>query len=282
MFIYGGAVMGTLSARRQAELDAEGERAGREHEMDRYLTGWAGDKQKVRSVLGLIALVLLSPYGVIAVIAALFQPGLSGAGALAIAAAIIGVPVLLWRYPPRATRGRLFLYEDGIVAVLNREQRAVVLRYADLATMSLDVRQGYDAEYLASCVLTDQAGRELKVRNDLFGARACEEVVSSAGHAIASRLAGPLIRRLDEDLSVTIGGVTVDSAGITVLSGRTWTVPWERARAVRFRLWGQRLSVDTGQRPGKSVELDGQPNSFLIRPVIEHAARRAGVVVSAD
>jgi len=271
----------TKAGRRQAELDAEGERAGWEHGMGGYLTGWAGDKQKVRSVLGLCALVLVSPYGAIAVIATLFQPGLSGARDLAIAAVLVGAPLLLWRYPTRATRGRLFLYEDGIVAVLNREPRPVVLRYVDLATMSLHVRQGYDEEYLASCVLTDQAGRDLTVRNDLFGARACEEVVSSAGHAIASRLAGPLTRRLDEDLSVTVGCVTVDSAGITVLGRRTWTVPWDRARAVHFRLWGQRLSVDTGQRPGKSVELDGQPNSFLIRPVIEHAARRAGVVVSA-
>jgi hypothetical protein len=232
-------------------------------------------------VIGLCALLLLSPYGAIAVVAGLFLPGLRGAEALAIAVAVFLPSFLAWRYPPRATRGQLFLYEDGIVAVLNREPRLTVLRYADLTTMALQVRQGYDEEYLASCVLGDQAGRELVVRGDFFGARACEEVVSSAGHVIASRLVGPLTRRLDEDLSVTMGRVTVDSAGITVLGGKTWTVPWEQARCVDFRLWGQRLSVDTGQRSGRAARLDGQPNSFLVRPVIEHAARRAGVVVSA-
>jgi hypothetical protein len=66
-----------------------------------------------------------------------------------------------------------------------------------------------------------------------------------------------------------------------VLGRKPWTVPWERARKVHIQLWGQRLTVDTGEWRDKSARLDDQPNSFLVRSVMEHAARRAGVVVSA-
>jgi hypothetical protein len=274
---------GKKGARRQAALDAEGKRIGWECGMDGYLAGWAGNNRKTQFWIGASFFLVLCPLVVQA--ASNLLKGLdmgSYTGFASFTVVVLLLVFLMVTLRPRARRGRLFMYEDGIVEARHRKPRLAVLRYADLAAMSVKVVRGYDGDYLESCVLRDHAGSELAVHSWLYGGRACEEVHSGAGHAIASRIVGPLTRRLDDGLSVTIGSVTVDGAGITVLGRKAWTVPWEQARGVYIRLWGQRLTINTAREGSRSAELDSQPNSFLVRHVIAHAARRAGVDVSAE
>jgi hypothetical protein len=274
-----------LAGTRQAAIDAEGSRLGLAHGMGGYLAGWAGKERKLRSAIGLTLFVLASPYGVIGSIALFFFDNNSTGLAYAVVGVAIQLALLtLWMYPGGVTRGTLFRYEDGIIEVLSRDPRLTVLRYADLATMTLNVANGYDGEYLASCVLRDHAGGELAVPSGRYGEGACGEVVGIGRNVLTDRLLGPLTRRLDQGLSVTLGPVTVDGAGLTVTGGRegrdTWTIPWAQLRKVSASTWGQRLVVNGGRWYGKTVRLDGQPNSFLAQDVISYAARLAGVDVS--
>lgn len=154
-----------------------------------------------------------------------------------------------------------------------------MLRYADLAAMTLRVRDGYDGVFVVSCRLRDHAGNELAVSSSLYNGQACEELISSARDVLASRMLEPLTHQFDEGLPVTVGCVTVDSTGISVQGRRPWTVPWGQVRKVSTGLHGQRLTVNAGGWLAKSARLDDLPNSFIAEDVIAHAVRRAGVPV---
>jgi hypothetical protein len=101
--------------------------------------------------------------------------------------------------------------------------------------------------------------------------------MAAAEREIASRRLGPLTHLLDTGQPVVIGSLTVDQLGVSA-RGR-WHVSWQQARQVNIRLHGQRVLVKVGRLGTKRAALDGLPNSFLARYVIEHAARQAGVPV---
>jgi hypothetical protein len=264
----------TTAAREQAAPDAEGASLGARLGMGDYLSGHAGSSLRARVVIGKVLLFMLAPGLAVAVLVGI-APG------TAILAVIMVTALLMATIPPRATWGRLFVYRDGIIAVSSRDEaRPAVMRDADLATLQLNIVEGYDGTHMESCVLGDRAGNVLTIRSRLHGPSVCELAASHAERVLAERLAGPLTDRIDAGLPVTFGDVTVDRAGISVL---TWAASWQEVQKVSTRLHGHRLSVSTGVRGrGKDARLMGAPNDFLARYVIEHAAGGAGVSVSAE
>jgi len=193
-------------------------------------------------------------------------PVLTGALTLATVTAF-----LLAMVPPRAKRYRLFEYRDGFIQVSNREPRLVVMRDADLASLSLKFVSGYDGTYLENCELSDDAGTLLRARC------ASEQVASHAEQVFAGRLLGPLLDQIDAGLPVSLGRVTVDRAGIGF--GK-WTYSWQGMQAVHIREHGHGLSVRNSACTYNEARLAGRPNDFLARYVVEHAAQAAGVSVS--
>jgi hypothetical protein len=267
-------------ARQKVALEADARRLGARYGLGEYTDGWRVPRLSVRMALGWVALVGLAYFGLARLASA--HGHLTGRGAEAYLAAVT-VALLAIVIPRRVRRTRLFLFEGGVVRESNPGPRPllVVLPWADLETMSLSVKLG-DSEggdHVAACVLSGRTGPSLTLRRNA-GHWALEAISAAAERVLAARHVGPLIRLLDSGQPVTVGSLTVDRLGIssqaTDENGGHWHVPWPQARGVSTGLEGQRVMVDTAQGPRRAI-LDGQPNSFLARYVIEHAAERADV-----
>jgi hypothetical protein len=112
------------------------------------------------------------------------------------------------------------------------------------------------------------------------------QILAAAEAVIAARRVGQFTAQLDAGLPVTIGFLTVNRSGMSSRgggrAGGRWLVTWQQVRRVDVEADGQRVLVRCGRWGAKRALLDGVPNSFLVRHVIAHAARRAGVDVNAE
>jgi hypothetical protein len=265
----------------KAQLQGEARSLSAQYGLGECTEAWRVVRLSVRKALGWIALIGLAVAGIVRLASG---PGhhLGTRGAEAYFAAL-AVAVLAVAIPRRVRRTRVFLFEHGMVQESNPgpRPRRVVLPWADLDTMRLEVKHGQseDQDHVAACVLRGRTGASLTVGRE-GGTRVREAVSAAAGQVLAGRHVGPLIQLLDSGQPVAIGSLTVDRLGISseakAQNGGRWRVPWPQARGVSTRLDGQRVVVETEQSP-RRVVLDGEPNSFLARYVIEHAAERAGV-----
>jgi hypothetical protein len=269
-----------VAGKAQDAAAAQGRRIGAELGLGEYLGSWNGSKLKARVMMGwiLIVLVVLASIKVLASLlhsAVIKQDDMSDVGGMAILLAI-GVPMVA--IPPLTKRAWLHRYEAGLAEVTGR-RRVAVLRWANLASLSLRVVKGYDDEYIRGCELRDHSGTVVTVDDERYGPAVRELVTGLAEQVLTGRLVGPLTARLDQGLPVTVGSLTVDRSGISCQGGQaggSWNVPWQQARGIATELRGHRVSVDTDRR-GRHAALAGQPNDFLASYVLEHAAARAGV-----
>jgi hypothetical protein len=69
--------------------------------------------------------------------------------------------------------------------------------------------------------------------------------------------------------------------GLAQVAGQRRRVSWPEVRGVETRAHGHRVTISTDRRRGRRAALPGQPNGFVARQVLEHAARRAGTSFSA-
>jgi hypothetical protein len=265
----------------KAQLGGDARRLSAQYGLGECTEAWRVVRLSVRKALGWIALICLAVVGIVR-LASGHEQHLVTRGAeeyfVAIAAAVLSVAI-----PRRVRRTRVFLFENGIIQESNPgpKPRRVVLPWADLDTMRLKVKLGQseDQDHVDACVLGGRSGTSLTVGHEA-GTRVREAVSAAAERVLAGRHVGPLIQMLDSGQPVAIGSLTVDRLGISsqarAQNGGRWHVPWPQARSVSTRLEGQRVAVETEQSPRRAV-LDGEPNSFLARYVIEHAAERAGV-----
>jgi hypothetical protein len=269
----------------KALLATDAQRLGAQYGLGECTEAWRVPRLSVRKALGWIALLSLAVAGIVRLASAHGQHlGTRGAMAylVALAAAVLAVAI-----PRRVRRTRVFLFENGIVQESNPGPRPllVVLPWADLDTIRLKVKLGKseDEDHVDACVLDGRTGTSLTVGREA-GTRVREAVSAAAERVLAGRHVGPLIESLDSGQPVTIGPLTVDRLGISsqarAENGGPWHVSWQQARSVSTRLDGQRVAVETEQSPRRAV-LDGEPNSFLARYVIEHAAVRADVPLGA-
>jgi hypothetical protein len=264
-------------------LAAEGARAGAEFGLGACTAAWRGRRYAGRLGVGALLLVVLAS-GVF--IPPLTSTGVPRAIAGGIDAAVFAGAILLIALPPISWTDRLFLYQAGIVLLDARHPEPTVLRWAHLDTLTVTTASGYDDDYISGCVLRDRAGNVLTVGRHL---KAINDVTAQAERVLAARLVPALIASFDSGTPVTVGHLTADQHGLSwgIAYGkadptRGWQVPWPQIRAITFEMLGQRASMKTGWQPrdSRDFELSGQPNSFLIRYLIAHAAAIAGITVT--
>jgi hypothetical protein len=274
-----------VRAHQKTILGADAQRLSAQYGLGECMEAWRVPRLSVRKALGWIALVCLAVVGIVS-LTSMHGQHLVTRGAkeylVALAAAVLAVVI-----PRRVRRTRVFLFENGMVKESNPgpRPRQVVLPWADLDTMRLEVKLGKseDQDCVAACVLEGRTGTSLTVGGEA-GTRGREEVSAAAEQVLAERHVGSLLQQFANGQPVTVGSLTVDRLGISfeaeAENGGRWHTPWQQARSVSTQLEGQRVLVETEQGRRRAV-LDGEPNSFLARHVIEHAALRADVPVGA-
>jgi hypothetical protein len=262
----------------RAELEAEGDRVAADFGLGRRRDAWSRRKRPASWGSGGILLLI-----VVFTSWVLFTP-LPGP-VFEILAAVFALLALLAVAQLAAGRGswqeRLFEYDSGIALFADRAAEPTVLRWADLASLSLRVVTSYESHSLSSCVLRDSAGQTITVEG-AFGL-AVDKITARAELALRQSLAPTLIARYDAGEPVTFGHVIVDRTGISCPgdgSAKPWDAPWRDTRSIEMLMYAHRLTITPRSGRARPVSLDGAPNDFLAGPVIEHAAQRAGVELS--
>jgi hypothetical protein len=248
------------------------------------LGSWGGSQLKGRVVLGwvLVGLGALGGVGMLTEMHESAPARYQDSGAIGGIVIVVAAGALLLAIPWRRRLWWLFLHEAGVAEVTGYRQRASVVRWADLASMTLGIGDGESHDYISGCTVRDHAGRDVTV-DKRFGASAWEAVAAQAGQVLADRLLGTLTSQLDAGLPVTSGCLTVDWAGIRCRAGSRaaggrWQVSWQQVRGVQTRMHGVEVSVDAGRRRRALVY---GANNFLAGHLLEHAARQAGVPFTA-
>jgi hypothetical protein len=262
-------------ARKQAKLDAQARLFSEKHGLGQCHASWGSYKFLLRVFFGWFALVFLAIGGISALAGVHGHRHLPTGDLVAVAVSVVMVSV-----PPRLNRTRVFLFEEGVARLGSVRPRRIIVRWTDLDELKLHMMSGDDEESVVTCTLHAGSGTTLTLGlKDANCDRAA--IAAAAERVLTARLAGPLIERLDMGLPVTIGCLTVDWRGLTSHGdpgmGGQWHVTWEQVRRLDVRLHGQRVLASVGRRDYHQARLDGMPNSFLARPVLEHAAGRAGV-----
>ena len=264
-------------------LATEGARVGAEFRLGACTAAWRGRRFSGRLLAGVILLALMS-CGL--VIPALGTTGTARAINGGIDAAIVAWAVLLITLPPRSWIDRLFLCQAGIALLDARQPEPMVLRWAHLDSVSITTGVGYEGVYVSGCVLRDKAGNALTVSQHL---KAIAEVAAEAERVLAPRLLPALITRFDSGQPVVVGRLTAHRHGLrwgavpgVAQSPAEWGASWSEVRAVHFDLQGQRAGISIGwdARRHQGIVTDDEPNSFLIRYLIAHAAATAGITVT--
>ena len=279
-----GYASGKSGAGRKDAVDAEGRRIGAELGLGDCEGTWKWSQAKRRVVFGWIA-IIFGGGGTIGGILSINQPGASLQEVLqgfTPVIGLLGLGVVLVAIPERVRRVWLFQYEGGVAQVTDR-RRVSVVRWADLASMSMTILRGYDEEYVGSWALRDHAGNVVGMDKHI-DQDAYNKIFNRAEQVLTGRLLGSLTDRLDAGLPVTVGCLTMDRSGIECQpshagAGR-WHVSWQEVSGISTEWRGHRVNVQTGYRGSKRAALFGQPNGFLAGYVLEHAARQASVPFS--
>jgi hypothetical protein len=254
------------------------QQVGAEFRLGEWVGTWTGTRFRGRAGCG-VALIVVLIFGAWAPLS--YTSG-SGRGiAVAITLAIAALAIAMAAVPPRTRTDRLYGYQLGIALVDAQQPEPVVLRWVELTSVTLKFASGYEGPYLSSCALRDRAGNTVTVTRS-WRANACAEIARFGQDALAPRLVPRLLQRYELGEPLTFGHLIIDQSGIgspSPASGKAWTIRWQEMREVTFALHGHRVTVKRTTGIPKEIALDGAPNDFLARFVIEHAARRAGVPV---
>jgi hypothetical protein len=262
----------------RSDLEAEGDRVGADFRLGQRTGAWARRRHPESWGCGVALLFFLIVTGFV-----LFTP--IPEPARGILAAVFGVlaltAVLLMVAGRRSWQERLFQYDQGIAQFLNQEPEPTVMRWTDMASLSLRVVTSYESHTLMSCVLRDSSGRTITV-DQKYGV-ACEQITAMAQWMLGSRLAPTLIARYDAGEPVVFGNVIVDRTGISCPgdgSAKPWSAPWRDTRRVEMLMHGHRISIKPYKGRDLDVSLGGAPNDFLAQDVIAYGGRLAGVDMS--
>jgi hypothetical protein len=262
----------------QAELNAEGDRVSADFGLGQRTGAWSRRKRSASFGCGCALLFVLSCVGFLPFIP---TPAPWHQVIWGVCGATLLLAILLMARS-RSWQERLFQYDQGIAEFAGREPEPTVLRWADLAALSLRVVTSYESHSLMSCVLRDSAGRTITVESG-YGL-ACESIAAAAERMLGQRLAPTLIARCGAGEPVTFGHIIVDRAGISCPgdgSAKPWNAYWRDTRSIEMLMHAHRLTITPHSGRARSVSLDGAPNDFLAGYVIAHAAGQAGVVVTA-
>jgi hypothetical protein len=123
---------------------------------------------------------------------------LTGPGRVVASLVVGGLLVLgvaLVALPPRTRPDRLFHFDGGVVLISRRAPEPLVLRWADLTSVTRNMGDSDGIPYLRECVLGDCAGRVLTLSSAFAG---LEEVATEAVGALARRKAAALLAELGD------------------------------------------------------------------------------------
>jgi hypothetical protein len=266
---------------RKVRARAEGRRIGAELGLGRHLATSDQSVQPYSTEFGEL-IVMIGAGAIIAGLNTVRHLGKAMPWALLVAGGIIALWTGMLAARPRRSRADwLHEYEAGLVQVAGQPQRMQALRWADLASMRLDIEKDVHDHQHVTCSLKDHGGHSVHV------GRGRDELIGRVEQVLAGRLAGPLTGRLDAGQPVTIGVLTVDQAGIRCTGGHRnvpWNVAWQQVSDVRTERHG--LEVTVMARHGRkaaalTARMNREENDFLIQCVLQHAARRAGVAFQA-
>jgi hypothetical protein len=176
---------------------------------------------------------------------------------------------------------RIGLYPDGVAQLRRTEPEPVVLRWADIETVTVELTtdEGTPLTGLEKCALRGRNGAEITE------AKAVETVVAAVHRALAPRLVPPLIAACDRGEPVTAGAARVDDEGITLPAGKRLT--WPEVKSVTMG-HASKDSADVITRIDIRVvrrnrlhhfDPSGIPNAIFFAHVLAHAAMRNGVQV---
>jgi hypothetical protein len=181
--------------------------------------------------------------------------------------------------PPRMRESRLYQFEHGLARVDPKKAAPAVLRWNDLTSVSMKVMSDDDEDRILSCELRDRAGQTVPLEG-FHGA--ADEIAHVAEKFLVPRLLPALIARYDAGEPVYIGLLTVERWGLSApgSSGMRWRISWPEVSHIDISKHGHRLAVKEAAGTVRMVMPEGEPNDFLARHVVEHAARRAGVDVT--
>jgi hypothetical protein len=278
---------------KEAELAAEAGQVGAEFRLGQPGGTWTAKWYRRRAGCG-VALIWLLILGAWWPIASTSGPWRPASEAIAVALMILAIAMA--SIPPTSWLHRLHRYDLGVVFIDPKYPEPVVLRWAELASVTVEVKSGYEGPYLAACELHDQAGTTIRLTNN-WRKNACQDAARLAEDQLARRLMPALIARYEAGEPVTVGHLTIDQWGISsagsatavTLSGGTmmsrleWRMPWQEMLEVKFTTYGTHVVIKrTTTKTPLETAVDGLPNDFLARLVITHAARRAGIVVAGD
>jgi hypothetical protein len=190
------------------------------------------------------------------------------------------VATLMAFIPPRMRESRLYRFEHGLARVDPKKAVPTVLRWDDLTSIGMKAMSDDDEDRILSCELRDRAGQTVSLEG-FYGA--ADEIAHVAEKFLVPRLLPALIARYNAGSPVFIGLLTVEQWGLSAParpSGMRWRISWPEISHIDISKHGHRLAVKEAAGTVRMIMPEGEPNDFLARHLIEHAARRAGVDVT--
>ena len=258
----------------QAALESAGGRVGARLGLGACTGAWTHGKYRFRVGCGSLILFLGIPLGWIPIV---FDH--HHLKAAEVVGGLLLVAILMAFIPPRMWKRRLFRFEDGLALVDPQQKATTMVRWDDLASLRMRVFDG-DEDHVVFCELGDRTGQAMS----LVGFEtAAAEIANVAERLLIERLLPVLIARYESGAPVYFGLLTVERRGLSAPggpSGLRWRISWPEVSYIDIGPHGHRLTVKDAAGSVHVVKPEGEPNDFLARHLIEHAARRANVDVT--
>jgi hypothetical protein len=261
-------------ATRQAALESAGERVGAQLGLGECTGAWTHGKYRFRVGCGSLILFLGIPFCWIPIV--FDRHHLTAAE---VVGGVLLVGAVMSFIPPRMWEHRLFRFEHGLALLDPQRKTTTVVRWDDLASLRMRISDG-DEDHVTFCELGDRAGQAISLSS--FGT-AVSEIAGNAEKLLIDRLLPALIARYESGAPVYFGLFTVEQRGLSAPggpSGLRWRISWPEVSYIDIGPLGHRLTVKDAAGSVHVVRPEGEPNDFLARHLIEHAARRARVDVT--
>ncbi len=237
------------------------------------------------NVLGCLSILLSVIAGVPTAIIVGLSPA-SPTAKLIVDAIVIGLFLIGW--PLGAIRvlhdvvdKRVAVYAGGVAQVRRGEPEPVVLRWADVETVTIELTtdEGTPETGVADCALRGRGGTAITEE------KAAGAVAAAAHRALGPRLIPPLIEACERGEPVTAGDACIDEEGVTMRPGKR--LIWAEIKSVTIR-HAPKGSGDVATRIDIRVirknrlhyfDPTGIPNAIFFAHVLARAATRNGVQV---
>lgn len=194
---------------------------------------------------------------------------------------------------PGTDADRTFWFEGGLARLTTADPQTCVLRWDEVDTVTATIVSDNDGGWYYTCALHGRTGTAITLAWDDDGtvgsapALACS-LLSAAARLLAPRFVPPLIEAYEAGQPVSIGGWTLDRAGISGSGSGyvTDSCPWTGITRISMRRQPDQGGPATlvtvsrvGRRPDLEIDLSEIPNGIFFPSLVAHAATCNGVDV---